>query len=57
MARSQFIEVADLGIAVETVADEQPSLREARGRAERKPWSTPLSRRAEASARPPSISA
>jgi two-component system, NtrC family, response regulator len=35
MARSQFIEVADLGIAVEMATDDRPSLREARGRAER----------------------
>jgi two-component system NtrC family response regulator len=35
MARSQFIEVADLGIAVESAADDRPSLREARDRAER----------------------
>jgi two-component system NtrC family response regulator len=35
MARGQFIEVADLGIAVETATEDRPSLREARGRAER----------------------
>jgi two-component system, NtrC family, response regulator len=35
MARGQLIEVADLGIAVATAVDARPSLREARGRAER----------------------
>ena len=35
MASGPFIEVADLGIAVETATHDRPSLREARGRAER----------------------
>ena len=35
MARNQFIEVADLGIAVEATADDRPSLRGVRDRAER----------------------
>ena len=35
MASGQLIEVADLGIAVETATHDRPSLREARGRAER----------------------
>jgi len=35
MARGQLIGVADLGIAVETATHDRPSLREARGRAER----------------------
>jgi two-component system, NtrC family, response regulator len=35
MAHGKFIEVADLGIAVESASAEGPSLREARGRAER----------------------
>ena len=35
MVRGHTIEVPDLGIAVETATDDRPSLREARGRAER----------------------
>src|SRR5262249_55702089 len=35
IARAPVIDVADLGITVASAAEEQPSLREARGRAER----------------------
>jgi two-component system NtrC family response regulator len=35
MARGKFVEVADLGIEVESKAEDLPSLKEARGRAER----------------------
>jgi two-component system, NtrC family, response regulator len=35
MAHGELIEAADLGIAVESASEDRPSLREARGRAER----------------------